>query len=148
MSNLFYFKPKLGFPEWETQEAVEWLLKNEGKKCWGNLGRETGVRTLPQNASMHVLFEQLANDLNDRGLSVQKVLSHSMEIDWNEKRVKELLWRPTQIELTGKKSTTTLDKTSEIDEIYETLNRFVAQFGVHIPFPSQATKNEKATYNN
>ena len=137
---VFYFKPKLGFPEWENKLAVDWLMKNEGLKCWAELGRETGVRTGPQNNALHLFYSQLAKELNASGLTVQKVLEKTVDIDWSEKRVKELLWRPIQEAVVDKTSTTQLDKVSEIDLVYEHVNRFVAEFGVHIPFPSQATK--------
>ena len=137
MSDLYFFKPKSGEIAWETAKPVEWLLKNEGKKCWAELGRETGVRSPNQNAALHKLYEQLAYDLNSQGLTIQKVLAQTMELDWNKNTVKDLIWRPTQIALTNKRSTTELDRVSEINEIYEHVNRFISQFGVHVPFPSQ-----------
>ncbi len=134
---LFYFKPKSGFPEWETGLPVEWMLKNEGKKCWAELGRETGVRTATQNAALHKYFELLATELNDAGYTVQLVLKEKMDLNWDGAKIKELLWRPAQQAIVQKKSTTTLDKVSDIDAVYEHINRHMAEkFGIHVPFPS------------
>ncbi len=142
MSDLFYFKAKNGFPEWETKLPVEWLLKNEGKKCWADLGRETGVRTLNQNSALHVWFDHIAKELNEGGQTIQQVLAKTVELEWSGDLVKEMLWRPIQKSLTNKKSTTELDKTNDINLIYEVLNRFLAERcnGVHIDFPSELNR--------
>jgi len=143
--SIHYFKPTkqgdLLLINWEAPTKLEKELAGGiGKKWFADIGKETGVRTMPQNAALHVLFTSLAKELNEKGLTVQEVLAKTVELDWNPKRIKEDLWRPIQIALTNKVSTTDLDKTSEIDEIYETLNRFMAQWGIHVPFPSEETK--------
>lgn len=142
MADLFYFRAVKGFPEWETAKAVEWLIKNEGKKCWAELGRETGVRTEPQNRSLHKYLTTLAAELNAGGFSLKFSLgTKEIDLEWTMEKCKELIWRPIQIALTGKKSTKDLDKVSEIDSIYEHLNRFFSQepFMLHIPWPSEAS---------
>lgn len=98
-------------------------------------------RTDSQNASLHLWFRQVADALNDSGFTVNHVLSKKVELNWNERLVKELLWRELQERLLGKKSTKELDKAYDIDVVWETLNRHLGQeFGVHIPFPSDPTK--------
>lgn len=85
---------------------------------------------------MHLYFEMMAKELNDAGYSVQLFLKSAIELDWNKDSVKELIWRPVQEALIKKKSTTKLDKVSEIDLIYEHINRHIGQvFGIHVPFP-------------
>lgn len=92
------------------------------------------IRTLKQNSAMHKYFTLLAEELNDRGLSVANTLK--VEVDWNAGRVKENLWRPIQEAVLNKRSTTELNK-DEIDRVYDTLNRALAiKFGISIPFPS------------
>jgi len=111
-------------------------------------------RTDAQNAALHVLFRHIADELNKNGLSVQDVLAKAMEMDWTEYRVKEILWKNSQKKLYGKKSTTELKKTGEIDNVYEHINRFLAQGFVnnktgetvyleHVPFPSDEKKTEE-----
>lgn len=94
-------------------------------------------RTSAQNKALHVYFKLVSDALNDAGLTVQETLKHQMDVDWNESRVKELIWKQAQKKILGKKSTTELSKTQEIDEVYETINRWLASMEVEsIPFPN------------
>jgi hypothetical protein len=55
------------------------------------------------------------------------------DIPWRKYSVKEFLWRPLQVAMTGKESTTKANKL-EYPEISETLTRHFAQkFGVQLP---------------
>lgn len=92
-------------------------------------------RTDKQNAAMHLWFTQIAEALNEAGLDMRAVLKPSIEIDWTPVLVKEYLWRPVQKLVVQKQSTTELNKQTEINLIYETINRFLAQKGIHIDFP-------------
>jgi len=59
-----------------------------------------------------------------------------VDIDWNEGRVKENLWRPIQEAILDKKSTTKLSS-DEVSIIYDTLNRALSvKFGISVQFPS------------
>lgn len=93
-------------------------------------------RTDQQNKALHVFFRLVADELNGAGLTVQETLSHQMDIEWNEHRVKELIWKQAQKKYLGKNSTTLLDKKMEIDQLYDHVNRYLAQFGIHVPFPT------------
>ena len=95
------------------------------------------TRTITQNAAIHLYFKMLAHDLNDAGFSVMQVMKHDAEIPWNDKLVKELLWKKVQSVMTDKRSTTKLD-TTEISQVYEVINRHIAQTtGVSVPFPDK-----------
>lgn len=144
MSRVFYFKANKGIPEWSNRlELHEYLLENDGKKLYAEMDRETGIRTLPQNNALHKYFELLANELNSAGLDMKKVLKPSIEINWTTENVKKYLWKPLQKALTGKDSTTKLDKVKDIDLVYEHLNRhFSEKYGLHVPFPKK-NKEEK-----
>ncbi len=141
--SLFYFKAVAGFPQWETKEPVEFLLKHEGKTFWCEIGRETGVRTLPQNSALHVGLQLIADALNDSGLDIRKVLKPEVDIPWTVESVKEYLYRPIQKIMTGKSSSTELDK-AEPSEVFDVLTRHLAE--KHhieaIPFPSEANRNK------
>jgi len=92
-------------------------------------------RTPKQNNSLHEYFEQLAEELNDSGLDMRKVLKEAISIPWNKDTIKEYLWRPVQEAQIGKKSTTKLT-TKEVDLIYNTLNRYLGEkFGIIVSFP-------------
>ncbi len=95
-------------------------------------------RTLTQNRAFHLYFTQLAEELNDAGLDMRKVLKPEVEIPWTPENIKNHLWRPIQHAYLNKKSTTELTS-QEIDKVYDVFNRHVAKFGIHIPFPSIET---------
>jgi transcription elongation factor Elf1 len=99
---------------------------------------KTEKRTNQQNRALHKYFSLLSDSLNDAGFSVRKTLRNDIEIDWTQQLVKELLWRPVQLIITQKDSTTDLNKIEEITKIYDTLNRFLGEkTGVYVPFPSE-----------
>lgn len=95
-------------------------------------------RTDQQNRALHLYFELVAKELNDAGLEIGEVISHSkVDIPWTKESVKELLWKTCQRSMFGKKSTTKLSKFEEIDKIWEVLNRFLAKLKIEsIAFPS------------
>ena len=126
MSNLYFFKPLNGAIVWETQAPIDWLTQNEGKKCYADLGRETGVRSLNQNS-----FYWMYIDL------ISKETGHtSNELHW---LFKGLFLPKKQVEWKGKKywmggSTTNLNKI----EMGEYMERICAECGVPIPDPKLA----------
>lgn len=94
-------------------------------------------RTIQQNKAMHKMFGEIANELLNAGVErktiVEDLDSYSVPID--PAFVKEI-WRAIQYSQTLKTSTTELT-TAEIDRVYETFNRFIADnYAIHIPFPS------------
>jgi len=105
-------------------------------------------RTVDQNSAMHLYFAHVAQELNLAGLPVKATLAHyKVDIDWDERSVKELIWRPIQQALLGIKSTTELKKTQDIERIYDHINRFLSEnFGLHVPFPNDPTKHEEKQY--
>lgn len=109
------------------------------ESCGQEIKKDT--RTTQQNRALHLYFTHLAEELNAAGYSVYKTLKHDVEIDWTPSLVKELLWRPVQVVMTEKHSTTELDKLEEITKIYDTLNRYLGEkTGVFVPFPSEETQ--------
>lgn len=99
-------------------------------------------RTNQQNKSLHKFFELLANELNAAGLDQRKVLKPSIEIPWTPFAIKEMLWKSVQKAMTGKESTTELEKQMEIDEVHKVLMRHLGEkFGLeYIPFPNDAER--------
>ena len=73
-------------------------------------------RTTQQNKALHLYFRLLAESLNEAGLDMKKVLKPTIDISWNERNVKEYLWRPIQNAQVIKKSTTELNS-DEVDKI-------------------------------
>lgn len=92
-----------------------------------------------QRKALHLYFDMLAEALNNAGLDMRKTLKPGIDIPWTRENVKNHLWRPIQIVMTEKKSTTMLDRI-EPSQIYEVLNRHLAEkFKVFVPFPSEET---------
>lgn len=101
--------------------------------------KEYAKRTAQQNRALHVLYQLMADNLNDNGLDMRKTLKPGVEIPWSARSVKEYLWRPVQEAQLNKKSTTELT-TVEIDKVFDTLNKHLGEkFGLHTPFPSIET---------
>lgn len=93
------------------------------------------IRTLKQNASLHLWCTQIASSLNDSGLYVSDVLK--VETQWNMERVKENIFKPVVEMLYGKKSTTKLNK-DEFENIIDSVVLAFANKGIQIPlFPNK-----------
>jgi hypothetical protein len=93
-------------------------------------------RSKQQNKALHVLFQLLANTLNENGLDMRATLKPEIDIPWSGPSVKEYLWRPVQEAQLTKHSTTELT-TVEIDKVFDTINKHLGErFQIHIPFPS------------
>lgn len=100
---------------------------------------EEHIRTSLQNKSLHLFFTQLADQLNEAGLDQRKVLKPGIEIPWDSRTIKEQIFRPVMKAQLGKESTTELT-TKEVDQVFETLARHLAnKFGITIEFPSIET---------
>lgn len=105
-------------------------------------------RTEKQNDTLHLYFELIAEALNREGLDVRVVLQviaeKGVDMMWSKELVKELLWRRIQKKYLNKQSTTQLDSIGEITQIYDMLNKFLAQeFFISEPFPSLESLMEK-----
>jgi len=94
------------------------------------------TRTETQNSALHLYFSHLSDELNNAGYTVQLVLKEKMDLDFTPSSVKELLWRPAQQAILGKKSTTELSKFEDIDLVYDHLNRHISEkFKIHVAWP-------------
>ncbi len=119
------------------------MNENETRELFG----VPKIRSSKQNRSLHLYCRLLAEALNENNLDMRKVLKPEVQIEWNEKAIKEYLWRPIQKACVAKKSTTELDA-KEVGEIYEILNRHIGKkWGVHVEFPNETeTENYKKSY--
>jgi hypothetical protein len=124
-------------------EAMKELLNLDTKQLVVKIDKKTHVRTDAQNRSLHLWLDMVARELNAGGYTVQLVLKEVIDLDWNKEICKELLWRPIQKALIKKNSTTDLDKVSEIDIVYDHINRYLGEkFGIHVPFPKDEDKDK------
>jgi len=90
-------------------------------------------RTEKQNNSIHLWFEEVARELNDRGIDM-RVLVKDLQVTHTKESVKGI-WKAIGEAKYGKDSTTKLTS-KEIDEIYDEMNRLLSEFDIHIAFPS------------
>lgn len=99
-------------------------------------------RTLKQNDALHLYLSMLANELNDSGNDMRKVLKPTVDIPWSTDTCKRFLWKPIQEIMMDKKSTTELT-TDEVDKIYKVLDRHVSEkCHIHVEFPSVENTDE------
>jgi hypothetical protein len=102
------------------------------------------TRSQEQNAAMHLWLEWVAKALNEGGHDMQTVLSQTISLSWSKDSAKENLWRPIQRAMMKKESTTELYK-PEVSDVYEHLNRFLAEkFGISIRFPNKNDLENRA----
>lgn len=85
------------------------------------------TRTTQQNKSLHLFFEQLAEAMNEKHCDMRMIIRKDIEIEWSKETVKEFIWKPLQNALYGKKSTTELLKTQEIDKIYDYIVKIISE---------------------
>lgn len=116
------------------KETVGKLLNNLGIHSF-DIKEEKKRRTDAQNRALHLYLTQLAEKLNDAGFDMRATISDGVDIPWTPQTVKENLWRPIQEAYLNKKSTTKLD-TTDIDKVYDILNRTIGErTGVSVQFP-------------
>ena len=96
-------------------------------------------RSQTQNAALHLFCSQLAEKLNEAGFDFRVFIKEGYPVPFNETLVKDFLWRPIQKAITGKDSTTKPER-NEYALIYDSLNLKLAEHGLHVPWPSQESK--------
>jgi len=77
-------------------------------------------RTLKQNNSLHLYCRKLADELNGKGFDMRVVLKPEYKIRWDDKSVKENLFKPIAKALYNLDSTTKLDK-KQVSRVHEEL---------------------------
>ncbi len=115
------------------------------------LKEQNKQRTLTQNNSIHLYCKMIAEVFNDFGIThkFKGVASgKDLEVRFTMTLVKEVIWRPIQMSLFGKKSTTKLT-TKEVSEIAQPLEKFIAEnFAIDLPFPSKENKENNDNNSN
>ena len=87
---------------------------------------------------MHKYFELLSEAFNEKGLDFTKIFKNPVAIVITQTIIKECMWKPLQKIMFGKTNTTKLAKQSEIDKIYDVLNKKLSEeFCIYVPFPNK-----------
>lgn len=123
-----------GVPKYMPIDAASQKLC-EGQTVLIAETKKKGTRTNKQNRALHLWLRKLVVELDNAGLDMKAVLRPEIDIPWTDALAKEWLWKPLQLAMLGKESTTELE-TGEVSKVYETLNRHMAnKFGISVPFP-------------
>jgi hypothetical protein len=88
-----------------------------------------------QFRAIHVYFDKVADMLNEAGLDMRAVLKPEVDIPWSKETVKEYMWKPIQKIAVGEESSKDILQ-EDVDKVFNIMNRHLAKFGIHQPFPS------------
>ena len=102
--------------------------------------RSGKTRTLTQNRALHLYCRTVADALNDAGIEQALFFKAGYQVPWNDRTVKDSIWRTVQTAMTGETSTTK-PETSHYPAIYEVVNRKLADHGIHVPWPTREAEN-------
>lgn len=94
-------------------------------------------RSAKENSSIHVLFANIAYELNRLGIefSYTGIKGINIQTTYTAEIVKQFVWKPLASALLSKSSTTELTH-NDIEMIFEILGRWFAEKDVVIEFPS------------
>ena len=102
------------------------------------------TRSTAQNRSLHLYFSFISNELNELGIQYQYtgISGKTFELRYTSDLVKNFIWRPIQMSMFNKKSTTQLT-TKEMNDIIDVITNFFAERGIVLDFPSMDTLIDK-----
>lgn len=112
----------------ETSTPIEYITGKLKVNC-KVLDVENVKETLSgqQMKSIHLWLGWIADECNEKGITMQMLLSKRMEIKPTKILLKESFWRVAQQSMFGKKSTTQLFKTKEINDIVDVINLYISE---------------------
>lgn len=95
---------------------------------------------------MHLLFSQISTLCMEKGIDLRQIVRKEVPIQCTPENIK-WLWKLLQEALFGKKSTTDLKKSGEIEVVYDAFNRILIERTnseiILPPFPSVESLMEK-----
>lgn len=92
-------------------------------------------RTDAQNRALHLWFQHIADMLNDSGFEQKITIGPTVDVPWTKETVK-ILYKKIAKAQYDKIHTAELT-TGELTNVAETMNRYLADQGIHVPFPSE-----------
>ena len=101
-------------------------------------------RSSQENRALHVLFQNIAYELNRLGLefTFRGIKGMDIQTTYSPEIVKQFLWKPLQDALLKKSSTTQLTH-NDIGLIFEILGKWFAENGIEISFPSMESLQQR-----
>ena len=95
-------------------------------------------RTVQQNKCLHSYLAQLADALNGAGYDVTDGKVIRLPVAFTPENVKEMIFKKVMMSLYPDKTSTTELSTTEIQTVYENLNKFTAEkFGIGLDWPDR-----------
>lgn len=110
--------------EQQRLALLDYIEKNKDKDICFKVVQPT--RTSQQNKAIYAYCNEVAEELVARGKDMREVLKPTVEITPTKTLVMDYIWRPIQLILFDKKSTTDLLKT-EVNEVYEVVSKHLAE---------------------
>ena len=123
MADTITINSEIALAQAQKQLADLW---RQNKYLEVTVSRKAKQRTLTQNKALHLFCQWLADTLNEAGYDMRKTLREDVEVPWSQSSVKEHLWRPIQIAMTDKQSTTEIT-TVEPTDIHAVLSRHLGE---------------------
>ena len=124
-------------------DHIDYLRSQFKKHKYLRVDTKTGKQRTPtQNKSLHLFCQQVADNLNDAGITYDTFFNDSFEVPWNMLTVKENVWRPLQKAICNIESTTE-PLTTDYNEIYDYVNKKLSNYGIFVPWPRKNTWEDK-----
>jgi hypothetical protein len=110
---------------------------------------QNAIRTIKQNAAIHLFCEMVSESLNAAGWTKKKYFEakNHDDVDWTQASVKEDIWRHIQTALFPDKKSTTQLETKDVSRVSDNVNRMLANSlempGVDFPNRLHAIKYDE-----
>lgn len=135
---LVYMGMRDGLPTYSPMDKEDVEACGDFRNMVVDVKGERAKRTFLQNKAIHKYCALLAEAFNDAGLDMLAVLTvKKVSVSWTMLSVKDVLWRPIQIAMFDKESTTQ-PETNEVSQVYEQLARHLSEnLNVNQSFPNR-----------
>lgn len=136
------FDKKNGLKKKDLARILD-AIEDLPNSLWELVFRKPKITT-PQMRALHKFCADVAAELNGIGIrfkSVSVLSGNIIEADWDKDLVKERIWRPVQLSILKKKSTTKLT-TTEVDKVAKPImDLLYERFGIGLLFPSKLSQH-------
>jgi len=95
-------------------------------------------RTLKQNKSLHLYYQLVAEALNEKGLTLSTLLENNQFDLIITPEIIKGIWKSIQKSMYKTISTKDLEKSQQIEKIYDVMNDFLSEkFEIYVEFPNK-----------
>lgn len=116
----------------QRRALIKYIEENKHKDIFFNIVQPS--RTTQQNKGIHAYCGEVATQMQARGLDMKTVLKEGVPISPTKELIKEYMWKPIQKALTGKESTTEINK-KQVNDVYEYLAKLLAEkYDINVRF--------------